>query len=134
MKKITSKKKLLLYGCSGMGVNMLTLMVGSYLCSALLVGGFDEHIESFMRIGLCLLQRDDLALAADEAMLARSRASYLLCFLVENRIFDIESYACISGDLGADDNRVAVLGHGLVFSGKAYDGTYNAHLLHALIA
>lgn len=47
MKKITSKKKLLLYGCSGMGVNMLTLMVGSYLCSALLVGGFDEHIESW---------------------------------------------------------------------------------------
>ncbi len=47
MKKITSKKKLLLYGCSGMGVNMLTLMIGSYLCSALLVGGFDEHIESW---------------------------------------------------------------------------------------
>ena len=47
MKKITSKKKLLLYGCSGMGVNMLTLMVGSYLCSALLIGGFDEHIESW---------------------------------------------------------------------------------------
>ena len=47
MKKITSKKKLLLYGCSGMGVNMLTLMVGSYLCSALWVGGFDEHIESW---------------------------------------------------------------------------------------
>ena len=50
MKKITSKKKLLLYGCSGMGVNMLTLMVGSYLCSALLVGGFDEHIESWTYI------------------------------------------------------------------------------------
>ena len=47
MKKITSKKHLILYGCSGMGVNMLTLMVGSYLCSALLVGGFDEHIESW---------------------------------------------------------------------------------------
>ena len=47
MKKITDRKKLILYGCSGMGVNMLTLMVGSYLCSALLVGGFDEHIESW---------------------------------------------------------------------------------------
>lgn len=44
---IKSKKKLMLYGCSGLGVNMLNLMVGSYLCSALLVGGFDEHIESW---------------------------------------------------------------------------------------
>lgn len=50
MKKITDKKKLLLYGCSGMGVNMLTLIVGSYLCSALLVGGFEEHIESWTYI------------------------------------------------------------------------------------
>lgn len=47
MKKITDRKKLILYGCSGMGVNMLTLIVGSYLCSALLVGGFDEHVESW---------------------------------------------------------------------------------------
>ena len=47
MEKITSRKKLALYGCSGMGVNMLTLMVGSYLCSALLVGGFEDHVESW---------------------------------------------------------------------------------------
>lgn len=43
MEKIRGKKKLLLYGCSGMGVNMLNLIVGSYLCSALLVGGFDPQ-------------------------------------------------------------------------------------------
>ena len=47
MKKLTSKKQLILYGCSGMGVNMLTLIVGTYLTSALLVGGFEEHIESW---------------------------------------------------------------------------------------
>lgn len=47
MKKITDRKKLLLYGCSGLGVNMLNLIVGSYLCSALLIGGFEEHIESW---------------------------------------------------------------------------------------
>ena len=47
MKKITSRKKLLLYGCSGLGVNMLNLIVGSYLCSGLLVGGFEAHIESW---------------------------------------------------------------------------------------
>ena len=40
MKKIKSRKLLALYGCSGMGVNMMNLMVGSYLCSALLTGGF----------------------------------------------------------------------------------------------
>ena len=40
MKKITSRKKLALYGCSGMGVNMMNLIVGSYLCSALITGGF----------------------------------------------------------------------------------------------
>lgn len=47
MEKITSRKKLLLYGCSGLGVNMLNLIVGSYLCSGLLTGGFVEHIESW---------------------------------------------------------------------------------------
>lgn len=44
MQKITSRKKLFLYGCAGMGVNMLTLMVGTYLCSALLTGGFDKNV------------------------------------------------------------------------------------------
>ena len=47
MKKITSRKKLTLYGCSGLGVNMLTIMMGSYLCSALHTGGFGEHVESW---------------------------------------------------------------------------------------
>ena len=46
MKKL-SRKQLILYGCSGMGVNMLNIIVGSYLCSALLTGGFKEHIESW---------------------------------------------------------------------------------------
>ena len=47
MRKITGKKNLILYGCSGLGVNLLNIIVGSYLCSALLVGGFEEHIESW---------------------------------------------------------------------------------------
>lgn len=47
MEKITDRKKLILYACSGLGVNMLTFIVGSYLCSALLVGGFEEHVESW---------------------------------------------------------------------------------------
>lgn len=47
MKKITDRKKLALYGCAGLGVNMLNIIVGSYLCSALLTGGFVDHIESW---------------------------------------------------------------------------------------
>lgn len=47
MEKIKGKFKLLLYGCAGLGVNMLNLIVGTYLCSALLVGGFDLNIAEW---------------------------------------------------------------------------------------
>lgn len=47
MRKITDKKRLILYACSGLGVNMLNIIMGSYLCSALLTGGFDKHIEDW---------------------------------------------------------------------------------------
>ena len=40
MNKIHRKWQLMLYAVAGMGVNMLNLMMGSYLCSALLIGGF----------------------------------------------------------------------------------------------
>lgn len=40
MQKITKRKHLLIYGCAGLGVNMLNLIVGTYLCSAIIVGGF----------------------------------------------------------------------------------------------
>ena len=42
MNKLKSKAQQRLYALSGMGVNTLNLMMGSYLCSALLVGGFGE--------------------------------------------------------------------------------------------
>lgn len=47
MKKITKKGSLILYACSGLGVNMLNIIMGSYLCSALLVGGFEDHVENW---------------------------------------------------------------------------------------
>lgn len=47
MRKLTKKSSLILYGCAGLGVNMLNLIVGSYLCSAMLVGGFQDHVESW---------------------------------------------------------------------------------------
>lgn len=55
MQKLTKKKHLLLYGCSALGVNMMNLMVGSYLCSALLTGGFGEHLESWTYLGVDLV-------------------------------------------------------------------------------
>ncbi|MCQ2429972.1 MAG: MFS transporter [Clostridia bacterium] len=42
MRKLHTKGQMFLYAISGMGVNMLNLMMGSYLCSAILVGGFGE--------------------------------------------------------------------------------------------
>ena len=42
MKKLTRKSQQRLYAVGGMGVNTLNLMMASYLCSALLVGGFGE--------------------------------------------------------------------------------------------
>ena len=55
MKKITKRKTLFLYGCSGMGVNMLNIIVGSYLCSALMTGGFDTHVESWTYLNKTLV-------------------------------------------------------------------------------
>ncbi len=40
MNKLTKRWQMLLYGTAGMGINMLNLMFSSYLCSALLIGGF----------------------------------------------------------------------------------------------
>lgn len=45
MNTLDKKWKLILFGCSGLGLNMLNMIMGSYLCSALLVGGFDHNIE-----------------------------------------------------------------------------------------
>ena len=42
MNKIKGRGKLILYAASGMGVNLLNTMMASYLCSALLKGGFGE--------------------------------------------------------------------------------------------
>ncbi len=55
MKKITSRKKLFVYGCSGLGVNMLNIIVGSYLCSALMTGGFIDNVESWTYLNKTLV-------------------------------------------------------------------------------
>ena len=47
MKKLEKKWQIYLYGCTGLGINMLNLIIGSYLCSALLVGGFEKNIEQW---------------------------------------------------------------------------------------
>lgn len=45
--KLTKKWQLVLYGCAGLGVNMMGMIVGTYLCSALLVGGFEDNVENW---------------------------------------------------------------------------------------
>lgn len=40
MRKLTKRSQMLLYACGGMGVNMLNLMMGSFLCSAIIASGF----------------------------------------------------------------------------------------------
>lgn len=45
--KTLSRKKLFLYGLAGMGPNMLNLIVGSYLCDALMTEGFEENVANW---------------------------------------------------------------------------------------
>lgn len=47
MKKLTKRWQLFVYAVSAMGVNMLNLMMGSYLCSALIAGGFEQTARQF---------------------------------------------------------------------------------------
>lgn len=44
MKILTKGWQKLLYGIGGMGVNMLNLMMGSYLCSAIIASGFADSV------------------------------------------------------------------------------------------
>lgn len=63
MRKLTKRSQQRLYAVSGMGVNLLNLMMGSYLCSALLVGGFDAKNIPFHTYA-----QKDLVIAATWAM------------------------------------------------------------------
>lgn len=55
MQKIKGKKKLFLYGMSGLGINMLNLIIGSYLCDALMIEGFQENIENWTYLNKTLV-------------------------------------------------------------------------------
>ena len=55
MQKITGKKKLFLYGMAGLGINMLNLIIGSYLCDALMIEGFQENIENWTYLNKTLV-------------------------------------------------------------------------------
>ena len=57
MKKLTKKWQMFFYAIGGMGVNMLNLMVNSYLCSALIASGFKEDAianQTFLGIDLVI--------------------------------------------------------------------------------
>ena len=55
MKKIRGKGKLFLYVMAGLGINMLNLIVGSYLCDALMVEGFDVNVENWTYLNKTLV-------------------------------------------------------------------------------
>ena len=54
MKKL-SKLQLTWYGIAGIGPNMLNLMVGSYLCDALMVEGFEKNVENWTYLNKTLV-------------------------------------------------------------------------------
>lgn len=47
MEILRKRWKIILYGFSGLGVNMINMILGVHLCSALLTGGFDAHVENW---------------------------------------------------------------------------------------
>ena len=63
MRKLTRRSQMFLYAISGFGINFLNLMMGSYLCSALLIGGFGEDAIPFQTF-----RQHDLVIAGVWAM------------------------------------------------------------------
>ena len=58
MKKLDKRWKIILYAFSGIGINMMNLMVGSYLCDALMVEGYidaGKDISSWTYLGITLV-------------------------------------------------------------------------------
>ena len=55
MKKIKGRSKLFLYGMSGLGINMLNLIIGSYLCDALMTEGFVENTSNWTYLDKTLI-------------------------------------------------------------------------------
>lgn len=45
MKKLNKRWHLILYGCSGLGLNMLNIIIGTHLCNGLLAEGFESDAE-----------------------------------------------------------------------------------------
>ena len=59
MKKLRTKGQIVLYATSGLGINLLNTIMASYLCSALLVGGFKGDAVTYQTFA-----QKDLVVAA----------------------------------------------------------------------
>ena len=55
MKKLVGKKQLFIYAMAGLGINMLNLIVGTYLTDALMVEGFSKDIEYWTYANVTLI-------------------------------------------------------------------------------
>ncbi|MBP5294621.1 MAG: MFS transporter [Lachnospiraceae bacterium] len=69
MKKLTKKRQMLVYAIGGMGVNMLNLMMGSYLLSAIIASGFGEEAIKTQTFSGPLGLSQDLVIAGAWAVL-----------------------------------------------------------------
>lgn len=65
MKKLRSKRQIVLYAASGLGINLLNTVMASYLCSALLAGGFKGDAVKYQTFA-----QKDLVVAALWAVFA----------------------------------------------------------------
>lgn len=85
MKKLRTKGQITVYAMSGMGINLLNTMMGSYLCSALLVGGFSGDAVKFQTYA----QRD--------LVVAALWASFVLVSKIIDGVIDIPMAALTDG-------------------------------------
>ena len=69
MKKLTKRSQMLVYAIGGMGVNMLNLMMGSYLVSAIIASGFGETAVKTQTFSGPLGTKLDLVIAGVWAVL-----------------------------------------------------------------
>ena len=44
MKTLDKKWKIILYGCSGLGLNMINMIMGTHLCNAIIADGFESDV------------------------------------------------------------------------------------------
>ena len=58
MKTLTKKWQIFIYSMAGLGMNMLNLIIGTYLLDAVMIEGFKENIENWTYFGETIVLTD----------------------------------------------------------------------------